>query len=185
MNFYNAEQKIGYIDAFRNYFHTEKERKQRCVQLLWYAGGEIYNRIGLPLKALPYYEEDLKIARKLSEESPTASNQRDLSVSLYKLGNLYLQLGHYQSAVDILQEAVDGLDMVRMQSQYMVREEEIQIVESALHLAQDCVEADSRREELLKKLVLMDETTFATFLEEFSQAESMVLGHILDALEGE
>ena len=142
-------------------------------------------KLGKEEEALKAYEEDLKIARKLSEESPTASNQRDLSVSLYKLGNLYLQLGHYQSAVDILQEAVDGLDMVRMQSQYMVREEEIQIVESALHLAQDCVEADSRREELLKKLVLMDETTFATFLGGFSQAESMVLGHILDALEGE
>ena len=114
LNFYNAEQKIGYIDAFRNYFHTEKERKQRCVQFLWYAGGEIYNRIGLPLKALPYYEENLKIARKLSEESPTASNQRDLSVSLNKLGDVWVKLGKEEEALKAYEE---GLEIIRKLSE--------------------------------------------------------------------
>jgi tetratricopeptide (TPR) repeat protein len=70
-------------------------------------GDALMKYFGDTQAALDAYQESLKISRQIAQNDPGSSQaQRDLSVSLNKLGDINLQLGNSQAALDAYQESL-------------------------------------------------------------------------------
>ena len=94
-----AYRRASYVEAFRTRFTNQEDVEKRVVLLLHRAIGDLYQNIGESGKALPYYEDYMRLADQQARCRQTSGSKWELSYSYSRMGDAYRTMGNPKEAL--------------------------------------------------------------------------------------
>ncbi len=101
-----AYRRASYVEAFRTRFTNQEDVEKRVVLLLHRAIGDLYQNIGESGKALPYFEDYMRLAGQQVRCRQTSGSKRELSYSYNRVGDAYRKLGNPKEALKYDEKAL-------------------------------------------------------------------------------